>query len=152
LENEIKVRKLKAGDVHDLAAIIGKVAIKSGQIPNLLAGLKDKTKKGKEVDAKAEPFDATKTKSETEDSGDIDKTTLGIQLFGILLFEAKDEIEKWFADLVGLTPQQYQELEDFSAPVKIINQLVAKPEFGDFLAQAKIMAGTLANFMKPSTK
>jgi hypothetical protein len=52
---------------------------------------------------------------------------------------ARTQVEKFFADLVGMTPERFKK-EPITAPVVILRQLMGREDFKRFLARARTLA------------
>ena len=52
---------------------------------------------------------------------------------------ARTQVEKFFADLVGMTPERFKK-EPITAPVVILRQLMGREDFRRFLARARTLA------------
>jgi hypothetical protein len=55
----------------------------------------------------------------------------GIEIVKMILGNLEDDARAWFADLVCMTPEEFDKAP-FDADLKIIEQLKSAPEFADF--------------------
>jgi hypothetical protein len=107
----IKIRPLTNRDLKTVAKMAGKVAGKSRA---------DITKaaKGKEGEFSIDIF----------------------QLFQAIATEVSDELMAWFADLIGKTAEEFDEMPPVTT-VQIIEALKEQGDFKDFLSQVSLLLG-----------
>ena len=118
--NEIKIRPLKRKDRKVLAELIRKLADKTGSNELL----------------KIMVSDSLSTKAEKgEEKKDRDFIRLGIEIVKLMLEVIEDDVSKWFADLVGKTPEEYDDLP-FDVEMQIMEQLVDAEEVNRFFSSA----------------
>jgi hypothetical protein len=117
---EIKIRPLKRKDRKTVAAMIRKLADKIGKngLLNIIV---------------SDPAAAAKENTATE-KGDV-FTRIGIEIVKQMLDVLEDDVAKWFADLIGKTPEQFDDLP-FDVEVQIIEQLANSEEIGSFFTGA----------------
>lgn len=56
---------------------------------------------------------------------------LGVNLLSKMAIEMQDELKIWFADLIGVTPDQFEQ-QDFDVEIQIIDQLAQNENFKSF--------------------
>jgi hypothetical protein len=113
---DIKIRPLKTKDIFPMSRILKKINLKEA-LKEAIAG-------------------ATSAKDRI--AKDQNQTRLGVDLV-MLAFEnlhlAEDEVNAFLADLAGLKPAEFAELE-FEAALAILDQLKGQKAFASFLQQA----------------
>lgn len=119
MEPEIKIRPLKRKDRKTLTAMIKKFAEKVGanQLFNLITS--DPT---------------TPKAAETKNADDV-FTRVGIELVKQMIEVLDDDMAIWFADLIGKTKEEFDDMP-FSVEAIIIEQLTEAKEIEDFFIHA----------------
>jgi len=116
---EITIRELKAKDLKTVAKMLGKLRGQARlDILNLL-------KNG-----------GVKTREEMLEAGFSIIQTVGSEL--------ADDLMAWFADLAGLTPEQFDEAP-ISAPIQVVRQLARTEGIRDFFDRASTSASPPGN-------
>lgn len=109
----IKIRPLTNRDLKTLAKMISKIASKFK--PQILSAIKKREKS--------------------------DTLTFDIvELFQCLVDDLSDELFAWFADLIGKSPEEFDQMSP-STTVDIIEALIKQEDFRDFLARVSRLIG-----------
>jgi hypothetical protein len=124
-EKQIKIRELKRKDRKTLAAMIKKMVDKIGdqRILNLMV-----TETSDNVQSnKAEP-------NQPKDQF----SKIGIEIIKLLMETLEEEVSVWFADLLGVTIEQ---LDDMPVDIElvVIDQLISAPEANRFFTSASLL-------------
>jgi hypothetical protein len=124
MSDEIKIRTLKRKDRKTVAAMLRKLADKIGS--NGILNIISSEKKSDKADENA-----------AADSADAGKVfaKIGIDLVKTALEFLEDDVAAWFADLVGKTPEEFDEMP-FDVEMVIIDQLVNAEEANSFFTRA----------------
>ncbi|MCK8826409.1 hypothetical protein MWH25_01430 [Natroniella acetigena] len=123
MPNKIEVRDLKAKDVFTVSKMLLKVTGKAkDQIFNLITA------------------DDVKEKIESkEELTGTEQVELGIKIayevLSVCLEHAENDLKEWFADLIGVTAEEFDEMS-FDTPMIIIEKVVTKEEAKSFFTRA----------------
>jgi hypothetical protein len=122
----MKIRKLTRGDRKKLTSMIKALAVKIGssQLLNIIS-----------PEAKGE--------GETGKGNAIEN--IGIEVFKTMLEHLESDLCEWFADLVGVTVEEFDDLP-FNAELDIISQVADAEEFADFFTQASQLRNRVESF------
>lgn len=134
MSEPVKIRQLKRKDRRIVAGMIRKIVEKPE-----FAGLV----KMISADVEAERTEVAKAEKDTTFQ------KIGIDVVKILLDVLEDDVTKWFADLIGVTAEQFDD-QDLDVEVQIIDQLVQAEESNRFFTGAlrlsKSMQGLAGQF------
>jgi hypothetical protein len=120
VEREYKIRPLKRKDRKTVSAMIAKMADKLGNtgILNLISSATTTTKS------------ADGEKKQNDNS-----ISIGIEIIKLLITTLEDDVTAWFADLIGVSIADFDELP-IDIEIQIIEQLRKAPEVGVFFSGA----------------
>lgn len=111
----VKIRKLCRKDRKTLTGLITKFVDKTGQ-QNLISMI---------------PSENGAKEEETEDKNPKEMLLFTFQLLTDMVKHIDGEITPWFADLIGVSADKFDELP-FDVEVDIIDQLISSTKFVDF--------------------
>lgn len=116
---EIKIRELKRKDRKTVAAMIKKLADKVGTngLLNIIVS------------------DPSSTTTDTPVKKDDVFTRIGVELIKMLLDVLEDDVAAWFSDLIGKSPEEFDEMP-FDVEMIIIEQLMEAQEANSFFTRA----------------
>jgi hypothetical protein len=133
----IKVRKLKRKDRATLAKLIKKFADVAGS--DSLVNMVPSTGKGDESE-------------ELEESAKADATAEILEsAFGLLeqmLQVIEKDVSIWFCELIGVTPEEYDDL-DFDIEVQIIDGIISQKGFEDFFSRGSQVLKKIKTLASP---
>jgi hypothetical protein len=121
--SDYKIRELKRKDRKTVATMIRKLVDKIGSTELLNMIVTDT--------AAVVP---TKSKSEKPEKQDR-YTKIGVEVVRLMLEVIEDDVATWFADLLGVTVEQLDDLP-VDIEIDVINQLMAAPEANRFFTGA----------------
>ena len=130
---EIKIRKLKISDRKRLSALISKLINNTGDdsITNIISSsVTDQKEKG-----------------EAEKSGKVSSGSiqLAIRVIKTLLVVLEKETQEWFADLVGVSEEEFLELP-CDTEMSILEQIVEAEEASSFFTIASRLYSKIEKF------
>jgi hypothetical protein len=130
MEQEFKIRPLTRKDIRTLSAMIVKMTEKIGN-----AGLLNLISSEVEADA-----------GKGESAPGLDKTVgIGIEIIKLLFSTLEEDITAWFASLVGVTPEDFDNLP-LDIEIKIIEQIKNSKEVSDFFSGASQLFSGIGTF------
>ena len=121
-ENEdIEIRNLEANDVFVVANMLRKVTGKAkDEIVNLLKSEDGEFKNREEM-----------TSTEEIELG----INIAYELLGVCLEYAENDLKEWFADLLGVTPKEFEKMP-FDTPMIVIEQIANHDRAKSFFSKA----------------
>lgn len=120
-EGDLKIRELKRKDRRVLGDLIRKLTDKIGSNELLKVMVSDSLRAGKA--------------GEKETGRENDFSRLGIEMVKLMLEVIEDDVSRWFADLLGVSPQEYDELP-FDTELRVLEQLCDAEEINRFFSSA----------------
>jgi hypothetical protein len=141
--SDFKIRELKRKDRKTVAAMIRKLVEKIGSTDLLNMIVTDTTA--------IAPQNSDAAKPEKKDR----YTAIGVEVVKLMIDVIEDDVAVWFADLLGVTVAEFDEMP-VDIEVEIINQLIAAPEANRFFTGAWDLSRrtkeSVARFQKTSSK
>lgn len=131
------IRPLKYGDFKRLKGMLGKYVEKTG----------DQALRKMISSAQAQGSASAQSSAEDEQNGQV--ITVFFDVIKQLAIHLDDELHAWFGDLLGVTPEQYEELP-FDIDIQVLNQLKESPEIGDFFTGLSLLSSGTQWFQKLS--
>jgi len=127
MATKIKVRDLTVKDRIKLADLIISVVAKTGD------------------ESLLKMFVSSKEKGSGEGLNKENYAAIGVRVFLSLLQNLEEETRAWFADLVGLTVEEFYTLP-FSTELVILDQITSKEDFDTFFNAASALFKKMSKF------
>jgi hypothetical protein len=128
MDEKYKIRPLTRKDRVTVTAMIVKLANKLGD-----TGVFNLIKQGSAGTAAQEAGPSTVA------------LDIGIQILKNLIMHLEDDVTAWFASLLNMTPDQFNECP-LDVELSIIEQLKAAPEINDFFSKASLLYSGIGQF------
>jgi hypothetical protein len=135
---EIKIRALTRKDTVTVAMLIKKMIDKAGRgyLLNLIA-------------SSEKPVNSDNSNEKEENSND-KLIEIGMDIILSLFDFVLEDVSAWFADLVNMSLEEYNEKAPFDADLRIVEQLLEAPDIKNFftlaLRESKMIRGFASQF------